>query len=241
MFLDDANASLRWVIAGGEAACVTYPTTAQWQAAVYSFLSNVAPQLHQAGLLVVANIGGSTITRGLWQKWNGPLDGAMEESFTNGGAGRDSIADGQWPAKLGHALWSEANGKISPRPCSDGHPRRGPLRARDDAAGRRRRELVLGLEGLFARGVVARVHNGGLVGQADWVRTACYATASTGVTSQTASFGEPARERRRAAVRLGATYSRLGPGPASQASRLERDERRRARCGHEPLRVDSSR
>lgn len=112
-FLDDANASLRWVIAGGSTACVTYPTTAQWQAAVYSFLSNVGPRLHQAGLLVVANIGGSTITPGLWQKWNGPLDGAMEESFTNGGTGGDSIENGRWAAKLAHALWSEANRKIS--------------------------------------------------------------------------------------------------------------------------------
>jgi len=113
VFLDDTSASLSWVIAGGEAACVTYPTTAMWQAAVYSFLTNVAPKLRSAGLLVVANIGGSTITRGLWKAWNGPIDGAMEESFTNAGAGRDSIANGQWPAKLGHALWSEANGKIA--------------------------------------------------------------------------------------------------------------------------------
>jgi hypothetical protein len=113
IFLDDANASLRWVIAGGSSACVSYPTTAQWQAAVYSFLSNVAPQLHQAGLLVVANIGGSTITPRLWQTWNGPLDGAMEESFTNGGTGEDSIENGRWAPKLTHARWSEANAKIS--------------------------------------------------------------------------------------------------------------------------------
>jgi hypothetical protein len=113
VFLDDANASLRWVIAGGASQCVKYPTDAAWQAAVYSFFQNVAPQLQSAGLIVVANIGGSTITPGLWQKWNGPIDGAMEESFTNGGAGRDSIANGQWPAKLGHALWSETHGKIA--------------------------------------------------------------------------------------------------------------------------------
>jgi putative glycosyl hydrolase-like family 15 (GHL15) protein len=113
VFLDDANASLRWVIAGGSAACATYPTTAKWQSAVYSFLANVGPQLRRAGLLAVANIGGSTITSGLWQKWNGPIDGAMEESFTNGGTGPDSMANGQWPAKLSHALWSEENGKIS--------------------------------------------------------------------------------------------------------------------------------
>ena len=37
----------------------------------------------------------------------------MEESFTNGGTGRDSIQNGQWPAKLGHALWSEAHAKIA--------------------------------------------------------------------------------------------------------------------------------
>jgi putative glycosyl hydrolase-like family 15 (GHL15) protein len=113
VFLDDANASLRWVIAGGSAACATYPTTAKWQSAAYSFLANVGPQLHGAGLLAVANIGGSTITSGLWKKWNGPIDGAMEESFTNGGTGPDSMANGQWPAKLSHALWSEENGKIS--------------------------------------------------------------------------------------------------------------------------------
>ena len=43
----------------------------------------------------------------------GPLDGAMEESFTNGGTGGDSIENGRWAAKLAHALWSEANRKIS--------------------------------------------------------------------------------------------------------------------------------
>jgi hypothetical protein len=113
IFLDDANASLRWVIAGGSSQCVKYPTDGAWQAAVYSFLSNVAPQLQAAGLLAVANIGGSTVTKGLWPKWNGPLDGAMEESYTNGGAGRDSLRNGLWQARLGHNLWSENHGKLS--------------------------------------------------------------------------------------------------------------------------------
>jgi hypothetical protein len=113
VFLDDANASLRWVIAGGSSRCVKYPTNATWQAAVYSFFQNVAPQLRSAGLLVVANIGGSTVTKGLWPKWNGPLDGAMEESYTNGGTGRDSIRNGRWPAKFGHNLWSENHAKLS--------------------------------------------------------------------------------------------------------------------------------
>ena len=113
VFLDDANASLGWIVKGGQAASVAYPTTAAWQSAVDAFLTNVAPQLHEAGLLVVANIGGSVITHGLWERWNGPIDGAMEESFTNAGTGRDTLANGQWPTKLAHAAWSERRGKIS--------------------------------------------------------------------------------------------------------------------------------
>jgi Hypothetical glycosyl hydrolase family 15 len=113
VFLDDANASLNWILAGGSAECVTYPTNALWQGAVYSFLAHVSPQLRAAGLLVVANIGGPTVTPGLWERWNGLLDGAMEESFTNGGGARDSIENGQWRPKLLHALWSEHNRKLS--------------------------------------------------------------------------------------------------------------------------------
>ncbi len=113
IFLDDANASLRWVIAGGSSRCVKYPTDAGWQGAVLSFFQDVAPRLRSAGLLVVANIGGSTVTKGLWHVWNGPLDGAMEESYTNGGTGRDSLRNGRWQARLGHNLWSETHGKLS--------------------------------------------------------------------------------------------------------------------------------
>jgi hypothetical protein len=113
IFLDDANASLRWVISGDRSRCVMYPTDARWQAAVLSFFQDVAPQLRTAGLTVVANIGGSIVTRGLWRAWNGPLDGAMEESYTNGGTGRDSLRNGRWQAKFGHNLWSETHAKLS--------------------------------------------------------------------------------------------------------------------------------
>jgi hypothetical protein len=41
------------------------------------------------------------------------MDGAMEESFTDGGTGPDSLANGRWLPKLRHALWSEAAGKLS--------------------------------------------------------------------------------------------------------------------------------
>jgi hypothetical protein len=100
------------VVAGGSASCVRYPTDAAWQDAVYSFFARVAPQLHAAGLGVVANIGGSTVTPGLWQRWNRPLDGAMEESWTDGGVGlAQQIPD--WRTKLNNVAWSEANGKYA--------------------------------------------------------------------------------------------------------------------------------
>ena len=183
VFLDDASASLRWVIVGEASRCAAYPTDAAWQGAVYSFLSNVAPQLRAAGLEVVANIGGSTITRGLWQKWNGPLNGAMEESFTNGGAGRDSIENGEWLPKLRHAAWSEANGKL----------------ALDHAVTRKRSGARYGLatllvadgENLFYASERYRTESGGRsTGRPPHSarragRSACCQTASFGATSRT--------------------------------------------------------
>ena len=148
VFLDDANASLRWVLPGGSAECVKYPTDAAWQSAAFSFLDHMAPQLQRAGLLVAANIGGSTITPGLWQKWNGPLDGAMEESFTNGGAGRDSIANGQWLAKLEPRPLVGDPREDRTRSRRDGQTQRRKIRPCDDAARRKRGEPLLRLDGL---------------------------------------------------------------------------------------------
>ena len=78
----------------------------------YSQLSYVGPGLHAQQLLAVANIGGSTITPGLWAKWTTPLDGSEEESWTDGGAGLAEQLSA-WPTKLANASWSEAHGKLA--------------------------------------------------------------------------------------------------------------------------------
>ena len=62
--------------------------------------------------MLVGNIGGATMTSGLWQKWTTPLDGSEEESWTDGGAGLAQQIS-QWPAKLANVAWSEANGKLT--------------------------------------------------------------------------------------------------------------------------------
>jgi hypothetical protein len=111
IFLDDVNAQLGWTI-GSNASSPLYPTPAAWQSAVSSMVSYVGPGLHAQQLLSMANIGGSAMYPGLWQKWNGPLDGAMEESFTDGGSGLGGEI-WAWSRKLANAAWSEANGKYT--------------------------------------------------------------------------------------------------------------------------------
>ena len=79
---------------------------------MYSLISYAAPTIHSNGLMLVGNIGGATMTSGLWQKWTTPLDGSEEESWTDGGAGLAQQIS-QWPAKLANVAWSEANGKLT--------------------------------------------------------------------------------------------------------------------------------
>jgi hypothetical protein len=81
-----------------------------WQAAMLRMISLAAATAHRHGLSAIGNLGGSTATRGLWQAWSGPLDGAEEESWTDGGAGViQQLHD--WAVKLANVAWSEAHGK----------------------------------------------------------------------------------------------------------------------------------
>jgi hypothetical protein len=111
VFFDDANAYIGWSLSPG-VRDVQYPGVSAWQAAQYSELSYVGPGMHAQGLLAVANIGGSTLTAGLWAKWTAPLDGSEEESWTDGGLGLAQQVSA-WPTKLANAAWSEAHGKIA--------------------------------------------------------------------------------------------------------------------------------
>jgi hypothetical protein len=113
VFFDGVGAKLGYNFGGAPSMTIPqYPDVASWQAAMYSFLSYAGAAIHAGGKLVIANIGGSTWTPGLWQKWNGPLDGAEEESWTDGGQGLSQQLP-WWTQKLANAAWSEANGKIA--------------------------------------------------------------------------------------------------------------------------------
>jgi hypothetical protein len=111
IFFDGVSASLAFEYPGNvKPTSLLYPTLKAWQHAMYSMLTYAGRVIHAAGLQVIGNIGGSVITPGLWQLWNGPLDGAEEESWTDGG---DGLAQQLpwWREKLADLVWSEAHGK----------------------------------------------------------------------------------------------------------------------------------
>jgi hypothetical protein len=110
VYFDGLAATLAYTLPAG-VSVAEYPNDPAWQAAVYSLVSYAGPSSKAQGVPIIGNIGGSTLTPGLWQKWTAPLAGSEEESFTDGGAGlAQQIRD--WPTKLANVAWSEANGKI---------------------------------------------------------------------------------------------------------------------------------
>jgi hypothetical protein len=111
VYWDMVNSALKWVLPSGTTV-PEYPADASWQAAMYSMLSYAGSQLHANRLLNIGNIGGSVMYPGLWQRWNGPMDGAEEESWTDDGTG---LKNGiwAWPRHLAAVAWSEANGKMA--------------------------------------------------------------------------------------------------------------------------------
>jgi hypothetical protein len=109
VFIDDLPATWQWDLPVG-ASVPEYPTNAAWQGAVTSFVNYAGPALHAAGLMSVGNLCGTPSAPGLWQQWSSPLDGAEEESWTDGGAGPAQQAH-DWPTKLADVAWSEAHGK----------------------------------------------------------------------------------------------------------------------------------
>ncbi len=86
-----------------------YTNVAVWQAAVTSLLQLAAPQIHAAGLKLIGNIGGEAPA--LFQTWEGIMDGAEDESFTDDTGGTAQWLY-WWPAEVADMLWSEAHGKL---------------------------------------------------------------------------------------------------------------------------------
>ncbi len=113
IFLDGIAASFPFELPpNARSTSIKYPTVASWQAAMYSMLAYAGHALHAHKLSVVANIGGAVLTRGLWQRWNAPLDGAEEESWTDGGLGLAQQLP-WWREKLANVAWSEAHHKYA--------------------------------------------------------------------------------------------------------------------------------
>jgi Hypothetical glycosyl hydrolase family 15 len=111
VFFDGVTAWAGWGFQAGVSS-PQYPTPASWQAGMYSYLQTISSQMHANGLLAIANIGGASMTPGLWQKWSALFDGSEEESFTDAGSG---VAGSlwTWKSQLANAAWSQANGKYT--------------------------------------------------------------------------------------------------------------------------------
>ncbi len=85
-----------------------YRTQASWMGAMTSFLRTMTGVVHASGLKVIANIGGPQA----WVQWASILDGASEESWTDGGLGLAQQLP-WWKEKLQNVAWSEAHGKLA--------------------------------------------------------------------------------------------------------------------------------
>jgi hypothetical protein len=93
---------------GGSVAVPKYRTQASWIGAMTSFLHTMTGVVHASGLKVIANIGGPQA----WVRWASILDGASEESWTDGGLGLAQQIP-WWKEKLQNVAWSEAHGKLA--------------------------------------------------------------------------------------------------------------------------------
>jgi hypothetical protein len=84
-----------------------YPTQRRWVNAMTAFLQTMSRIVHARGVKVIANLGGPQ----LWLRWSPLLDGAEEESWTDGGLGLAQQIP-WWRQKLDNVAWSEAHGKL---------------------------------------------------------------------------------------------------------------------------------
>jgi hypothetical protein len=105
VFLDGVGALPAYDF-GGPVTVPKYRTPRSWTTAMTSFLRTMSGAVHARGLKVIANIGGPQS----WLQWSALLDGAMEESWTDGGLGPAQQLP-WWTEKLQHVAWSEAHGK----------------------------------------------------------------------------------------------------------------------------------
>jgi len=93
-------------------SCSTFDggSESAWQNSMYTFIQDVGSYDSSMGMKSILNIGGTYDQPAVWQQWNGPVSGAMEESFVGSYTG-GSVPYDQWQGELANEQWSEANGK----------------------------------------------------------------------------------------------------------------------------------
>jgi hypothetical protein len=100
VFIDNVNPTIRYY--ANPAQVAQYPTDGAYAAAMSNALSYIAPRIHAAGKLVMANIGSWPSYAATGMRWLRYLDGAMDERFTKftpaRGAGYRSPAE--WRTEL---------------------------------------------------------------------------------------------------------------------------------------------
>jgi hypothetical protein len=81
-----------------------------WENNSYTFIQALGAADSANGMMSILNIGGTFNQPAVWQQWNGPVSGAVEESFVGSYTG-GSVPYAQWQGELANEKWSEANGK----------------------------------------------------------------------------------------------------------------------------------
>ena len=118
VFWDEINAVPGYAIsqtcinAYQAASCSLYNGGSQsaWQDNTYHLIQAIGTADSTNGMMSILNIGGTYNQPAVWQQWNGPVSGAMEESFVGSYLGT-SVPYAEWQGELANEQWSEANGK----------------------------------------------------------------------------------------------------------------------------------
>lgn len=109
IFFDEVSTNFSFL--NPSASSDLYPTQLAWQAAYYSFLTTVIPQLHSSGIKVMLNLADDANVVGVWPSWAAQADGVYEESWTDGGAGL-AQQDVWWPTRFSNLNWAVTNKKF---------------------------------------------------------------------------------------------------------------------------------
>ena len=118
VFLDGAATSVQWAQLTSPCASSTCRDDGAWQDAMANALSYLAAVLHAHGLKLFANISGGNVDfccgggPQVWRRYLGPLDGALQESFTHSTDGRPLPAR-EVTLGLDNVAFDEAAGKAT--------------------------------------------------------------------------------------------------------------------------------